>query len=67
MIKISKNLYGYKECEEGMRYIYIYMSMVSEPSGREVGFVLGVLAYPRIGSSVPRSASLAGWAVVSCG
>ena len=58
MIKISKNLYGYKECEEVMRYIY--MSMVSEPSGREVGFVLGVLAYPRIGSSVPRSASPTG-------
>ena len=37
-----------------------WVSMVSEPSGREVGFVLGVLAYPRIGSSVPRSASPAG-------
>ena len=29
-------------------------------TGREVGFVLGVLSYPRIGSSVPGSASPAG-------
>ena len=28
--------------------------------GREVGFVLGVLSYPRISSNVPGSASLAG-------
>ena len=35
----------------------INLGEISEPSGREVGFVLGVLAYRRIGSSVPRSAS----------
>ena len=41
-------------------HMNIYIYMVSEPSAREVGSVLGVLAYPRIGSSVPRSVSLAG-------
>ena len=50
-------------------YIYIYIFMCVcvcvcvvgiRATGREVGFVLGVLSYPRIGSSVPGSASPAG-------
>ena len=38
-----------------------WVSMVSEPCGREVGSLFWVfLDYPRIGSSVPGSASPAG-------
>ena len=49
-IQKSREWEGYEEWEEWIKVYGI------RATGREVGFVLGVLSYPRISSSVPRSA-----------